>query len=75
MSKPQLVASAKPGSHEVKIYNCYIKKSGYLKPTDRKCTNTFVYARVRKSTFVEPPSFKSFMAAVFRLAHHRLKGT
>lgn len=74
MSKRELIASAKPGSHVVKVYNCYIKKSGYLKPTDRRCSNTFVYARVRKSTFIEPPTSKAFLAAIFRLAHHRLTG-
>lgn len=72
MKKAQLVASAKPGVHEVKTFSCYIKKSGYLKPTDKECTNTFIYARVRKSSFIEQPTQKAFMSAIFRLAHDRL---
>ncbi len=57
--KPILVASARAGVHQVEIY----------KP---RFTQTFVYARVRKATFVEPPTFKTFMSAIFRLAHERL---
>lgn len=72
MRNAQLVASAKPGVHEVKTFFCYIKKSGYLKHTPRKCTNTFLYARVRKMSFIERPSRRAFMQAIFRLAHERL---
>lgn len=68
----QLVASAKPGMHVVKTYSCYIKKSGYLKPTDKKCVNNFVYSRVRKMSFIEQPTQKAFLAAIFRLAHNKL---
>jgi len=59
MKKCELVASAKPGVHQVKLYK-------------KKFTQTYVYARVRKETFVEQPSPKAFMSAIFRLAHERL---
>jgi len=61
MSK-ELIASARPGQHQVKIY-----KNKYVK--------TFVYARVRKMTFIENPSHKNFMSAIFRIAHNILKQT
>ncbi len=72
MKNAQLVASAKPGIHEVKTFHCYVKRTGYLRPSVRKCTNIFVYARVRNSPFWEQPTQKAFMNAIFRLAHDRL---
>ncbi len=72
MKTPQLVASAKPGLHQVKVLNCYIKRNGYVKPTGIYCSNTFVYSRVRKMTFIEQPTEKAFKAAILRLAHEVL---
>lgn len=59
--EPRLVASAKRGTHEVLLY----RRKGYVR--------RYVYARVRKETFVEPPTHKAFMAAVFRIAHNILE--
>lgn len=56
-----LIASAKKGTHEVLIY----RRKGYIK----RC----VFARVRKETFEDPSSPKSFLSAVFRIAHHALE--
>lgn len=68
---PRLVAQARPGVHQVKVFNCYIKKSGYVKATDTQSVSKFMYARVRKETF-EDPSEKAFISAVFKMAHTML---
>lgn len=60
MNKKKLVASAKKGTHEVKIYH-----KGYVKK--------YVYGRIRKETFPDQPSPKAFMSAIFRLAHDVLR--
>ena len=56
----KLVASAKPGVHQVKIYKA-------------KFVQTYVYARIRKATFDDIPTKKTLMSAIFRMAHNILK--
>jgi hypothetical protein len=73
MKTPRLIASAKPGVHEVKIFNCYIKKSGYVKPTHMYRVSKFKYARVRKAIFEEQPTEKAFISAVLTIAHKTLR--
>lgn len=78
MKAPRLVAQARPGVHEVKVFNCHIKKSGYVKVTDIYRVSKFQYARVRKAIvqppIIEHPSQEEFLTAVFMLAHDRLHG-
>lgn len=69
---PSLVASAKPGVHQVRVFNCYIRKSGFLKPTDKYSVKRFMYARVRRETFIDPTP-QDFIGAVLKVAHNILE--
>ena len=74
--RAQLIASAKPGVHQVKVYNCRLIKhgdnEGYVKLADKGYDYDFCYIRVRKATFVEQPTDKAFKSAIFRIAHNIL---
>lgn len=75
MKKPKLVCSAKPGQHRVEMHHVVLNRRGYLVRFDdnKKQVETGMYVRLRKKTFIEQPSFKAFMTAIFRLAHDRLQ--